>query len=201
MRASRARGNRPRPGGSWRRSWPRASRRCIRSEPGGTPIGREIRAVLLNPAHGAMDPVAELLLYAAARRQHVEELISPALGRGEVVVSDRFSDSTLAYQGHARGLDAALIAEVDRIATGGLRPDLTILLDMAPEAGTARNRAAGKHDRFEAEPLEFHRKVREGFLHIMESEPARVRRVDASANPDEVAASILALVRGLISNL
>lgn len=167
-------------------------------EPGGTEIGREIRAVLLNPAHDMMDAITELMLYAAARRQHLEELIRPALAHGEVVICDRFSDSTMAYQGYARGLDMALIAQIDQIATGGLKPDLTILLDMAPEAGIDRNRMAGKHDRFEAEPMEFHVKVRQGFLNLMRAEPGRIKSVAAASDTDTVGADILALVNEVL---
>lgn len=168
-------------------------------EPGGTEIGREIRGILLNPNHQEMSPVTELLLYAAARRQHMDELILPALERGEIVITDRFSDSTMAYQGYARGLDTSLISKIDQIATGGVKPGLTVLLDMNPERGIARNQQAGKHDRFEIESMGFHMKVREGFLLIMGAEPGRVRLIDASRGIDEVSADIAALVREFIA--
>lgn len=155
-------------------------------EPGGTPIGKAIRAVLLDPAHKEMHPTAELLLYAADRRQHVEQAIRPALARGEVVICDRYSDSTRAYQGHARGLGAELLDKVDELATGGLRPDVTLLFDLPVEVGMERNRGAGKSDRMELEAREFHERVREGFLQIATTEPQRVKLIDASLAVDEV---------------
>ena len=165
------------------------------AEPGGTPISQCIRGVLLDSKHAAMDPVTELLLYAAARRQHLKELILPALDAGKVLITDRFSDSTTAYQGTGRGLDMQLIAELDRIVTGGLRPDLTVLLDMDVEQGLERNRGAGKRDRLEMEQVEFHRRVREGFLTIAKAEPGRVKLIDASGSKEQVQARVMEAVR------
>ena len=165
------------------------------AEPGGTPISQCIREVLLDTAHVAMRPVTELLLYAAARRQHLEELIVPALDEGKVVITDRFSDSTTAYQGTGRGLDLALIAELDQIVTGGLRPDITVLLDMDVEQGLERNRSAGKRDRLELEEVEFHKRVRQGFLAIAKAEPERVKLIDASGSKEEVQALVMQAVR------
>lgn len=159
-------------------------------EPGGTDISRAIRGLLLDVNHGAMDAMTELLLYAAARRQHMAELILPALGRGAVVVTDRFSDSTVAYQGYARGLDMSLIQKLDGMVTGGMRPNLTLLLDMDVETGLRRNKGAGKVDRLELEDVAFHKRVREGFLSIAKAEPARVKVIDASGSLDDVARKI-----------
>jgi len=164
-------------------------------EPGGTEIGKGIRGVLLDKNHGKMDPVAELLLYASDRRQHMYEEIIPSLLRGLVVITDRFSDSTRAYQGHARGLDEKLIDDLDSIATGGMKPDLTLLLDMDVRAGLLRNRNAQKSDRLELEDVAFHERVREGFLNIQGAEPRRVKLIDASGTVDEVHARVVEAVR------
>ncbi len=156
------------------------------AEPGGTNISLRIREILLSLDSREMRPVTELLLYNAARVQHIEEVILPALQRGEIVVTDRFSDSTIAYQGYGRDLDLELIASLDRIATDRLRPDLTILLDIDVETGLRRNRAAGKTDRLELEEISFHEKVRRGFINLAASEPDRVKLVDCSGSVDEV---------------
>ena len=165
----------------------------LTTEPGGTDIGKGIRHVLLDTANSGMDPIAELLLYAADRKQHLEEVVRPALASGKVVITDRYSDSTTAYQGHGRGLSLDTLGELDRMATGGLKPGLTILMDMDVAAGLERNREAGKRDRLELEALEFHMKVREGFLTIAKAEPGRVRIVDAARTRDEVHADVLGL--------
>ncbi len=165
------------------------------AEPGGTPISQCIRGVLLDTKHAAMEPVTELLLYAAARRQHMHELILPALQEGKVVITDRFSDSTTAYQGTGRGLDMQLIEVLDRIVTGGTKPELTVLLDMDVETGLARNRGAGKRDRLEMEQVEFHRRVREGFWAIAKAEPKRVKLIDASGSKQEVHQRVMEAVR------
>lgn len=158
----------------------------LTEEPGGTPISRKIREVLLDVGHNAMHPVTELLLYNASRVQHIHEVILPSIRAGKAVVTDRFSDSTLAYQGYGRGIEQGLIRDLDRIATGGLRPDLTILLDVEAETGLWRNQGANKVDRIELEDVVFHRKVREGFLEIARQEPGRIRVIDASAPVGEV---------------
>jgi dTMP kinase len=163
-------------------------------EPGGTAIGFKIRELLLSLEHEAMDPVTELLLYSAARKQHLEEVILNALDEGKVVITDRFSDSTQAYQGTARGLDQELIVELDRITTGGIKPDLTILLDINPETGLYRNRRSGKEDRLELEDIDFHKRVREGFLAIQQAEPERVKIVDAGRSIHEAHGEIVRLV-------
>jgi len=158
----------------------------VTREPGGVPIAEAIREVLLDPEHRAMTPTAELLLYAAARAQHVGELIRPAMERGDVVLCDRYADSTTAYQGGGRGLDPAQLEQLHAIATQGCWPDRTFLLDFSPEAGLERARERGRRDRIESEALEFHREVREAFLRIAEVHPRRVVCVDASRSIEAI---------------
>ncbi|MBI5739939.1 MAG: dTMP kinase [Nitrospirae bacterium] len=159
-------------------------------EPGGTGIGQKIRSLLLEPQNH-MDPVTEILLYYASRAQHVREVIYPALLKNTVVITDRFTDSTIAYQGYARGLDLSIIHSLDEIVVPDLKPFLTFLLDLDVEEGLRRNRRAQKEDRFELETLEFHSRVREGFLRIAAEEPERVRIIDASRGPEEVCKDIM----------
>jgi dTMP kinase len=156
-------------------------------EPGGTSLGRSVRELLLEPARGTMHPVAEALLYLADRAQHVGEVIRPALEEGRTVVSDRYVDSTLAYQGYGRGLPLHLLEAVAELATGGLRPDLTVFLDVPVAMGLQRVRARGRHDRLEAERVEFHERVRQGYLALIEREPRRWVRVDGEGDEDAVA--------------
>ncbi len=170
-------------------------------EPGGTIIGEQIRKVLMDASHREMTPLAELLLYEAARHQHVVEVIEPALAADRIVLCDRFFDSTTAYQGAARYLDADLIVQLNRIATDGRRPDLTILLDCPVEEGLARARhrnerdaTDGAEDRFEREELDFHRRVREGFLAIAQAEPERVAVVPLAESIDTTHKRILQIV-------
>lgn len=167
-------------------------------EPGGTPIGLEIREILLQPDHKEMDPLTELLLYLASRRQHVAEVIKPALEAGLTVISDRFSDSTFAYQGYARGLDLDLIKTLNNTATGGLVPDFTIILDIDPEIGLQRNRDAGKSDRLEQEAIGFHRKVREGFFEIARSEPQRFCVLNSEGKREDTHKKVVEAVRGSV---
>ena len=146
-------------------------------EPGGTPIAEKIRAILLDSAHAGLDPVAEWLLIEAARREHVRNVVAPALASGSFLLCDRFSDSTEAYQAAGRGLDSRWIAEVDARVRDGLSPDLTLLYDCDPEEGLARAKqrdAGGSGGRFEAEALALHERVRAAFLAIARREPARV---------------------------
>lgn len=149
-------------------------------EPGGTRISLKIRELLLSTESKGMDHVAELLLYNAARAQHIKEIIGPALERGDIVITDRFSDSTVAYQGYARGIDLQLIDSLDMIATKHLRPDITILFDIDVRTGLARNKKLGKNDRLELEDISFHEKVRKGFLEIAAREPGRIKVIDCS---------------------
>ncbi|WP_432823063.1 dTMP kinase [Trichloromonas sp.] len=161
-------------------------------EPGGCPIANAIRQILLNPANTALVPRAELLLYAAARAQHVAEVVVPALQQGSIVICDRFTDATLAYQGFGRGLDLDLIHTLNQVATGGVMPDLTLLLDMPPTEGLKRaiqrntESALNHEERFEMESLDFHEKVRSGYLQLA-SQDARFRIIDAQGDIATVA--------------
>ena len=165
-------------------------------EPGGTALGDRIRAVLLDAAGSPVAPEAELLLFEACRAQLVTDVIAPALAAGEVVLSDRYSDSTTAYQSHARGFDPALVATLNRFASRALEPDLTILLDLPVAAGLGRahERATPGEDRFEAESVAFHERVRTGFLAVAEAAPSRVRVVGADAPLGEVTEAITAIL-------
>jgi dTMP kinase len=162
------------------------------AEPGATRIGKKIRALLLDPQNH-MDPLAELLLYYADRAQHVREIVYPAIMQNKIVITDRFTDSTAAYQGHARGLDLSLIHSLNDMVVPDMKPFLTIILDMDVEEGLKRNRDAQKVDRFEQETVAFHNRVRQGFHQIARDEPERVKIVDASKSKDEVTAEIIRL--------
>lgn len=154
-------------------------------EPGGCAVGERVRAVLLDPGLSGMDPVCELLLYEAARAQLVAEVIRPALLAGSVVVSDRFYDSTMAYQGFARGLGAQGVQRANALACGEVTPDRTVLLDLDPRGAYERATASGA-DRLEQEGESFQERVREGFLHVARQEPGRVRVIDARGTVGEV---------------
>ena len=159
-------------------------------EPGGTEAGERIREILKDPAV-ELSPRTEALLFAAARAELVEQVIRPALEQGRVVVSDRFLDSSLAYQGGARGLGVDEVGRINRFALGGLRPDLTLLLEIDP--ATAADRA-GESDRFEDEGAELQRRVLEAYEELIAAEPARWRRIDADRPPEDVHADVLAEV-------
>jgi len=164
-------------------------------EPGGTPISEQIRGILLNREHREMVSTTELLLFAAARAQHVSERIVPALDEGRIVISARFADSMVAYQGYARGLELELIHHLNRIATQGLTPDLTIVLDLPVEIGLERARQSRESmDRMESERIEFHKRLRDGFLTIACQEPDRIKVIDVQVNPDRVYEQIKAEV-------
>lgn len=152
-------------------------------EPGATDVGAQLRRIVLDPATGALSPRTEALIYAADKAEHVDAVVLPALARGEVVVTDRYVDSTLAYQGAGRDVDAAELEHVARWATADLRPHLTVVLDVDPSVGLAR---AGSHDRIEAEPLEFHQRVREHFLALAAADPDHYLVLDADAAPQDV---------------
>ena len=166
-------------------------------EPGGTPAAEAIRHVLLDPANTGLDDRAEALLFAASRGDHAARVIRPALERGDIVISDRFMDSSVAYQGVGRDLGVERVAELSLWATRGLRPDLTILLDVDPEVGLAR--VVGP-DRLESEPLEWHRRVRQGFLEIAAAEPDRYLVLDASRPAEDLAVEITVTVEGLVQD-
>lgn len=183
-----------------RRLAARISDAVVTKEPGGTPLADRIRAILLDSS-SHLDPVAELFLFAASRRQHVVEIIRPALKRGAAVLCDRFTDSTLAYQGFGRLIDLDKLRALNAWATESLTPDLTLLFDLPEDVGLSRARsrnaeAVNDEGRFEAEELRFHRRVREGYLALAVSEPARFAVINAEGDVDEVYARVEAeLVR------
>lgn len=174
-------------------------------EPGGTAIGERIRSLLLDETHREMSPQTEMLLFAASRAQFVAEVVEPALRSGRVVLSERYIDASLAYQGVGRGLGVDMVRHVNEAATRGLMPDLTILLDVDPAVGLARARGAagkegrkGRGDRLEQEALEFHARVRAGFLTIAHEEPVRVRIVDGNRAQRTVHEEVVGLVEGVL---
>jgi dTMP kinase len=174
-------------------------------EPGGTRIGKRIRRILLDSRNRELSPLAELMLYAAERAQHVEEIIKPALEQGAWVLCDRFSDATVVYQGLARGQDMALVRLLNTKVTQGIRPDITVLLDCPVEVGLtraiSRNRADGAkgQDRFENEDRRFHQKVRKGYLTLARREPKRFLVVRADGSADEVEERIFKRIRRLLA--
>lgn len=178
--------------------WLRARGRRVRetAEPDGTRLGEGLRALFTTTP--SPEPLAEALLFAAARRQHVAEVIRPALAAGEIVLSDRFADATLAYQGYGRGVPLATIEALNQLATEGLRPDLTLLLDLDVAAGLARlgGRAL---DPFEALGLDFHERVRKGYLELAAREPDRFVVIDAARRPEEIQAVIREAVERLLA--
>jgi dTMP kinase len=164
-------------------------------EPGGSPGAEAIRELVLNGAADRWSPVTETLLMYAARRDHIERVIAPALARGAWVVCDRFADSTRAYQGAAGGTDPALIATLEAQVLDDARPDLTLVFDLPPEAGLARAQARGGELRFESKGLAFHRRLREAFLAIARDEPRRCAVIDAAAAIETVEAAVWEAVR------
>lgn len=160
-------------------------------EPGGTPISEKIRDLLLDPKHTEMTNLTEMLLYAASRAQHLEEKIRPALANGTTVLTDRFTESSIAYQGYGREL-GDMVAKVNHIATGGTTPHLTFFLDLPPAVGIARKQKECGHtiDRLEMEKQEFHQRVYDGFLTLCKQKPQQIKRIDANRSIDEVFADI-----------
>jgi len=173
-------------------------------EPGGTPIGQQIRSILLDPANQELRPVAELLLMFACRAQNVEEWILPALAEGKIVVSDRFTDSSIAYQGAARGLGWDTVLEVDRIACHGLVPDLTLCIDIDTETGLSRARSRNRRNigqseaRIDEQSIEFHHKVREAYHELARREPQRFRLIDGHGSQGAIADAVWNEVTGVI---
>ncbi len=164
-------------------------------EPGDTEVGQVLRRLVLDPATGALDPHTEALLYAADRAEHVARVVRPALERGEVVVMDRYVDSSLAYQGAGRDLDVAMVERISRWATDDLRPHLTVVLDLEPERGLGR---FAERDKIEGESLAFHRRVREAFVRMAAADPDHYVVLDARAPVDEIAAAVRARVEPLL---
>jgi dTMP kinase len=172
----------------------------VTREPGGTPVGEEIRKILLNRSYKDMDAVTEMYLYAASRAQHVRRVIKPALDEGKIVLCDRFVDSSIAYQGFGRGLGMDVVEAVNRYALGGIVPDLTLFLNIRPEDALARGRIRSEElDRLESEELEFHWRVYQGFLALQKKYPERIKEVDASRSVDEVFHQVWRLVEHLLS--
>lgn len=165
----------------------------VTREPGGTPLGLRVREVVLDPALD-MGPLSEFLLYSASRAQLVQDVLRPALERGDVVLCDRYFDSSLAYQGAGRGLPLALLRDLTREVTGGLTPDLTLLLDLDPALGLERAAQRGQPDRLEKADLAFHKRVRAGFLQLAQAEPQRFAVLDAAQGADAVEAELWAAV-------
>jgi dTMP kinase len=168
----------------------------LSQEPGGTLLGKGIRELLLDHRYEGMASPAEVLLFFADRAEHVARVIRPALGAGRAVVSDRYTDSSIAYQGYGRGLSLTLLRAVAELATGGLKPDLTFFLDVPVVTGLGRVGKRGVQDRLEAEVEEFHQRVRSGYLELVAQEPDRWVRVDGQGSPEEVTAALLAAARG-----
>lgn len=171
-------------------------------EPGGTAIGDQVRDILMNLDNTSMRPRTETLLFCAARAQLVEEVIRPYLEKGEVVLLDRYADSTMAYQGYGHQNDLALIKNLLVFATGGLKPDLTLLLDVDPEVGLRRRQVGGgEWNRLDAYQLQYHQRVRQGYLKMAAAEPDRWRVIDASQPPDMVKSRIQEVLLLFLSNL
>lgn len=177
-------------------------------EPGGTAIGAQIRSLLLSKDSHGISPEAETILYAADRAEHVRKLISPSLAAGRIVLCDRYTDSTVAFQGYGRGLDLSFINELNRVATAGLRPDLTLLFDVDPVIARGRLdvRAAGTAskepqpaDRFDDEEHDFHNRVRQGYLALAAGEPDRIQVIDSSVAADEAHQRVVQSIRERLS--
>ncbi|MDI6776041.1 MAG: dTMP kinase [Syntrophales bacterium] len=174
----------------------------ITSEPGGTPLGEKIREILLNRGGYKICAEAEILLFSAARVQHVRDVISPALSEGKIVLCDRFSDSTMVYQGLGRGLDLDFIRGLNAIVSVGLKPDLTLVFDLPVEIGLKRARermrfeGSALEDRFEREDLEFHRRIREGYLLLAKQEPGRFRVIDGEKDIISINREVCSYLRG-----
>ena len=176
----------------------------VTREPGGSPIGEKVRKILLNPDYREMVPLSELLLYEAARSQHVKEVIGPFFKKGRVILCDRFSDATIAYQGYGRGVDLRLIKKLNRLSTQGIKPDVTFLLDCPSGVGLKRallrNRSlrGEKEDRFEREKIQFHHRVRRGYLSMAKKEPHRVKVIDTRQGEKRVFQKIQKIVDNLL---
>jgi len=170
-------------------------------EPGGNPIAEQIREVILNQANTAMDIRTEALLYAAARRQHLVEIIEPALNEGKIVICDRFIDSSIAYQGYGRGIGAELVEEINDFAIAGMRPDLTIFIDVSPEIGLERiNKDANREiNRLDLEKLDFHHVVYNGYQELIEKHPNRIKVINGETTVDQVVTQLATLVKEQLS--
>jgi dTMP kinase len=176
-------------------------RHVITREPGGTPIGKKIRSILLDSESKEMNPSTELLLYTADRKQHIMQVIAPSLQAGDIVLCDRYFDATLVYQGYARGLDIEMIKALHQLACSGLVPDMTFLFDLPPADGLSRawqeiesGDRNNNETRFEEEALLFHEKVRSGYLKLASLEPTRFHIIDASKQRDDITEQIISIL-------
>jgi len=170
-------------------------------EPGGTPLAEKIRSLLLDRTDEPVAPETEAFLVLAARRQHVAQVIEPALARGSIVLCDRFIDSTLAYQGYARGLDIATLKRFNRLATQALMPDLTLVFDLPVSTGLARRRSAAELNRLDRESLRFHQKVRAGFLDLAKHHPKRIKVLSARTSKETVARAVARAVTPMLGHI
>jgi len=176
----------------------------VTREPGGTAIGEGIRELMVSDATTHIAPTTELLLYVAARAQHVAERIRPALESGSIVISDRYTDSTVAFQGYGRGLDLKMIDEFNAFATGGLKPDLTIVFDVDPSLARARQGKrpiGGLLGAFDVQHSEFHARMRKGYLEMARQEPSRIRVVDASGEVADTHSSVMEIAEPLLQSI
>jgi dTMP kinase len=178
----------------------------VTREPGGTQIGQKIRALLLDPSNQGLEPLSELLLYLADRAQHIKEIIEPGLNAGKTVICDRYFDATMAYQGYARQLDRTLLHTLHQLLFSGLTPDITLLLDLPPEIGLDRawkqiheGQRKGTETRFEAEALNFHERVRAGYLDLAHREPERFRIIDAGQDTQQVTQQIIRILSPILA--
>jgi len=172
-------------------------------EPGGTPVGERCREILLDVGHAGMSPATELFLYLASRAEHVDGVIKPALKRGDVVISDRFADASVAYQGGGRLLGQKTVGALNEVATGGVKPDVTFLMDLDPAEGIERlvmGRGEGARDRIESEVLEFHQRVREAYLETAGREPDRFVVIDAELSVEEIQSNVREAVGRLLGH-
>lgn len=167
-------------------------------EPGGTQISEKIRAIILDVNNSEMTGITEALLYAAARSQHVEEKIIPALEAGKIIICDRFVDSSIAYQGAARGLGAEKIMGINEAALHGIMPDMTLFFDLSPEKGILRKKNERALDRLEKEKMDFHEKVYEGYKNLCKKYPERIKPIDADRSIDEVHSEVIEVIDGLL---
>lgn len=181
---------------------------CVMTkEPGGTPIGDRVRAILLDPQAEGMDALSELFLLAASRRQHVVEVVHPALEKGAVVLCDRYADASVVYQGYGRGLDLQKVLDINEWATDGITPDITFVFDLSENVGLGRARSRNATEnlmaesRLEGEDFAFHRRVREGYLALAKEQPERFSVIDGSKSIDEVFAAMLDVLRERVPSL
>jgi dTMP kinase len=172
----------------------------VTREPGGTAVGEQIRAVLLNRGNERLTALTEAFLVMAARTQHVEEVVRPALAAGALVLCDRFADSTLAYQGYARGLDSRMLRRFNRLATADLTPDMTIVFDIPTAIGLRRRRAQHDVNRLDMESMSFHERVRKGFLQLAKQEPRRIKIIKSTGTQEQISDAVADLIEPLLEH-